>query len=196
MNIVFIATPLPDMGGRQVLRCDGCFLVQFLRKTPYCVRCRRLLYTDEMIRQSSEKTQSDSAPVVVEVERKLKPWEFARENAKRIRLQKGLSQRQVAERMGTARTWVSKIESGHADLTYLESLERLAKALDVTVSDLLGSKADEKLRADEQAVLNDPFLSKLVPYVGNLSKMDKILVLAKLKDLVNQKDGDGQEKAA
>ena len=53
-----------------------------------------------------------------------------------LRLRNGLSQRQLAGRMGVPRTYVSKIENEKATPT-LSSLERLARALEVTVPDLL-----------------------------------------------------------
>ena len=53
-----------------------------------------------------------------------------------LRLRNGLSQRQLALRMSVPRTYVSKIENEKATPT-LSSLERLAKALEVNVPDLL-----------------------------------------------------------
>ena len=53
-----------------------------------------------------------------------------------LRLRNGLSQRQLATRMSVPRTYVSKIENEKATPT-LSSLERLARALEVTVPDLL-----------------------------------------------------------
>ncbi len=53
-----------------------------------------------------------------------------------LRQRSGLSQRQLALRMGVPRTYVSKIENEKATPT-LSSLARLAGALEVTVPDLL-----------------------------------------------------------
>ena len=53
-----------------------------------------------------------------------------------LRLRSGLSQRQLAGRMSVPRTYVSKIENEKATPT-LSSLERLARALEVTVPELL-----------------------------------------------------------
>ncbi len=53
-----------------------------------------------------------------------------------LRLRNGLSQRQLALRMGVPRTYVSKIENEKATPT-LSSLARLAAALTVSVPELL-----------------------------------------------------------
>ncbi len=53
-----------------------------------------------------------------------------------LRQRGGLSQRQLALRMGVPRTYVSKIENEKATPT-LSSLARLAQALEVSVPDLL-----------------------------------------------------------
>ena len=63
-----------------------------------------------------------------------------------LRLRSGLSQRQLAARMSVPRTYVSKIENEKATPT-LSSLERLARALEVTVPDLLSG--GERNRQEE-----------------------------------------------
>lgn len=50
-----------------------------------------------------------------------------------LRWANGLSQRNLAERMGCARTWISKVEgSGNATTASLASIEKLCVALDCT----------------------------------------------------------------
>lgn len=57
-------------------------------------------------------------------------------NARRIRLERGLSQEALGKLTGLHRTWVGAVERGDRNLT-LRSVERLADALDVDVYDLL-----------------------------------------------------------
>jgi transcriptional regulator with XRE-family HTH domain len=52
-----------------------------------------------------------------------------------VRLRKGLTQRELAERSGMPGTHISRIENGHR-LPSLETLERLTGALQVPLSDL------------------------------------------------------------
>src|SRR6202000_3495901 len=73
-----------------------------------------------------------------------------------LRQRSGLSQRQLALRMGVPRTYVSKIENEKATPT-LSSLERLARALEVTVPELLSG--GEKSRQEEVSELvKDQFI--------------------------------------
>lgn len=60
------------------------------------------------------------------------------ENLKRYRKEKGLSQEKLAQKAGVTYSTLSKIEAGYNTNPKVLSLVRLAKALDVTVTDLLG----------------------------------------------------------
>lgn len=62
------------------------------------------------------------------------PWNAA--TLKRLRERRGLTQQQLAERVGAHRVTIAKLETG-AVRPGVEVLERLAKALKVKVTDLL-----------------------------------------------------------
>jgi transcriptional regulator with XRE-family HTH domain len=99
-----------------------------------------------------------------------------------LRQRSGLSQRQLAMRMGVPRTYVSKIENEKATPT-LSSLSRLADALEVTVPDLLrecGPSRDEEIHE----LLADPFLAELVEFTSKLNAMQLSSVLAQVRDMV------------
>jgi transcriptional regulator with XRE-family HTH domain len=98
-----------------------------------------------------------------------------------LRLRSGLSQRQLAGRMGVPRTYVSKIENEKATPT-LSSLERLARALEVTVPELLSG--GEKSRQDEISdLMKDQFIAEILPFVSQLNGMQMSSVLTQLRDL-------------
>lgn len=98
-----------------------------------------------------------------------------------LRLRNGLSQRQLAMRMSVPRTYVSKIENEKATPT-LSSLERLARALEVTVPDLLSG--GERNRQEEIAeLLKDQFIAELLPFVSQLNGLQMSSVLAQMRDL-------------
>jgi transcriptional regulator with XRE-family HTH domain len=98
-----------------------------------------------------------------------------------LRLRNGLSQRQLATRMAVPRTYVSKIENEKATPT-LSSLERLARALEVTVPDLLSG--GERNRQEEiRELMQDQFISELLPFVSQLNGMQLSSVLAQVRDL-------------
>ena len=99
-----------------------------------------------------------------------------------LRQRSGLSQRQLALRMGVPRTYVSKIENEKATPT-LSSLARLAAALEVTVPDLLhecGPSRDENIAE----MMTDPFLAELMEFTSQLNAMQLSSVLAQVRDMV------------
>ena len=98
-----------------------------------------------------------------------------------LRQRTGLSQRQLAMRMSVPRTYVSKIENEKATPT-LSSLERLAKALEVPVTELItGGMAGRE--AELRDLMQDQFISELVPYLGKLNGMQWQSVLVQMRDL-------------
>jgi len=99
-----------------------------------------------------------------------------------LRQRSGLSQRQLAMRMGVPRTYVSKIENEKATPT-LSSLERLARALEVTVPDLLhecGPSREDSVRE----LMTDPFIVELMEFTSKLNTMQLSSVLAQVRDMV------------
>jgi transcriptional regulator with XRE-family HTH domain len=98
-----------------------------------------------------------------------------------LRLRNGLSQRQLALRMSVPRTYVSKIENEKATPT-LSSRERLARALEVSVPDLLSG--GERSRQEEvRELMEDPFVSDIMPFLAQLSGMQMSSILAQVRDL-------------
>ena len=98
-----------------------------------------------------------------------------------LRLRNGLSQRQLATRMSVPRTYVSKIENEKATPT-LSSLERVARALEVTVPDLLSG--GERNRQEEIAeLMKDQFIAELLPFISQLNGLQMSSVLAQVRDL-------------
>jgi len=98
-----------------------------------------------------------------------------------LRLRNGLSQRQLAARMSVPRTYVSKIENEKATPT-LSSLERLARALEVTVPDLLSG--GERNRQEEiRDLAQDQFIAEILPFVAQLSGIQMSSIVAQVRDL-------------
>jgi transcriptional regulator with XRE-family HTH domain len=58
-------------------------------------------------------------------------------NLKRLRERAGLSQAQLAEAAGLNRVYLARLESGAMSNPSLDTMDRLATALDVSVIDLL-----------------------------------------------------------
>ena len=52
------------------------------------------------------------------------------------RIRAGLTQQELAERIGTTQQYIPKLEKGHQTAGKLETVQRLADALDLTVDQL------------------------------------------------------------
>jgi transcriptional regulator with XRE-family HTH domain len=165
-----MATTLAPVDSREVVRCDHCLLVQFRTVNNNCRRCH-----------SSLDEEPEPAPVMMPMPGTGRGHLNLATSIRSLRLRSGLSQRQLAGRMSVPRTYVSKIENEKATPT-LSSLERLARALEVTVPELLSG--GEKNRQDEiSELMKDQFIAEILPFVSQLNGMQMSSVLTQLRDL-------------
>ena len=170
-----MATNLATVEAREVLRCDHCSLVQFRTTNSLCRRCHKPLEIEEpepLVPQLvTESTPSVAGGSGLDVANAVRD----------IRRSHRLSQRQLAGRMQVPRTYISKIENGKAVPT-LSSLERLARALEIDICDLL---RDTRSRQHEEAtaVLADPFLREIAPYVGKMDAYQRSIFLNQVRDM-------------
>lgn len=65
-------------------------------------------------------------------------------NLKRIRLEKGLSIRELQRMSGVSHTIIMNIESGKSKNPTIISIMKLAKTLDVTIDELIYGKKEKK----------------------------------------------------
>jgi transcriptional regulator with XRE-family HTH domain len=172
-----MATTLAPVENREVVRCDQCHLVQFRTANNLCRKCRTSLDEDE------------PEPILVQPMPVLEPASTSRSEVqvaqaiRNLRLQHGLSQRQLALRMGVPRTYVSKIENEKATPT-LSSLARLADALTVSVPDLLTAACSPSRQAEIDDLLGDPFIAEMAAFTRQLDGMQRTSVLAQIRDMV------------
>jgi len=171
-----MATTLAPVEDREVVRCDHCHLVQFKTVNNLCRRCRTSLDEDE--------PEPIFAPTIeaAEPEPRERSEVQVATAIRMLRQRHGLSQRQLALRMGVPRTYVSKIENEKATPT-LSSLERLALALEVSVYDLLrlcGPSREDEIRE----LLSDTFLAEMAEFTSSLNAMQLSSVLAQVRDIV------------
>ena len=156
-----MATTLAPVEDREVVRCDHCHLVQFRTSNNLCRKCRTSLDEDE-----PETILAQPLPVMEPVGANRSEVQVA-QAIRSLRLGHGLSQRQLALRMGVPRTYVSKIENEKATPT-LSSLARLAEALTVSVPELLRACAPSRqLEIDE--LMADPFIAEMAALTSTLS---------------------------
>src|SRR3984957_11786102 len=160
--------------GREVLRCEHCFLVQFRTSNSMCRRCHKALDVEELpvpleaVAVSEAPVSNTDAGLRVAAQ------------VKEIRKGRHLSQRQLAGRMQVPRTYISKIENGKAIPT-LGSLERLADALEVDICQLV---RDGHSQRDEEVatLLADPFLAEIASLLPHLDSLQRTLFYGALRD--------------
>jgi transcriptional regulator with XRE-family HTH domain len=171
-----MATTLAPVDSREVVRCDQCHLVQFKTVNNLCRRCRTSLDEDE-----PEPILTPCLPVAA-VEPPDRSQVHVAIAIRSLRLRAGLSQRQLALRMGVPRTYVSKIENEKATPT-LSSLARLAAALEVSIPDVLRACGPTREDAIHEA-LADPFIAELAVFTSQLDAMQLSNVLSQVRDMV------------
>jgi transcriptional regulator with XRE-family HTH domain len=169
-----MATTLAPVDQREVVRCDRCQLVQFRTNNGLCRKCHASLDPDE-----PEILIQEPAPPPTSINEHGKGLQVA-SAIRSLRQRSGLSQRQLALRMSVPRTYVSKIENEKATPT-LSSLERLARALQVSVPELLAGGSSQEGNIRE--LLSDDFIAELVPHVSQLNAMQLTSVLTQVREM-------------
>jgi transcriptional regulator with XRE-family HTH domain len=168
-----MATMMPSVEQREVLRCDHCSLVQFRTTNALCRRCHKCLEV--------ELPEPEPTPLAVVPQSDEQGGLQVATAVRDLRHVRNLSQRQLAARMGVPRTYISKIENGKAMPT-LSSLDRLARALKVDIAALLRD-ANTRHR-DEAAVLTaDPFLAEIAAYTSQLDALQRSIFLNHVREL-------------
>ena len=172
-----MATTLAPVEDREVVRCDHCHLVQFRTVNNLCRKCRTSLDEDE-----PEPMLAQPMPAMEAVSASRSEVQVA-QAIRSLRQSHGLSQRQLAMRMGVPRTYVSKIENEKATPT-LSSLSRLADALEVSVPDLLRACGSSQQNEIDE-LLSDPFIVEMREFTAQLDAMQRMSVLAQIRDMVS-----------
>jgi transcriptional regulator with XRE-family HTH domain len=157
---------------RTTVACVGCGLVQFLTDRNACRRCRRTL----VVPVAAVPAPADAKPKAAAPKPRaaISMAELLSGRILALRSARHLSQRDLAERMGVPRTYISKLENGKAGRT-LGSLERVAAALEVPLAALLGSE-------EEFVLLGDPFLNQI--HAANLNREQRDHLLQVMRGML------------
>jgi transcriptional regulator with XRE-family HTH domain len=169
-----MATTLVSVDTREVVRCDFCSLVQYRTTNSLCRKCHKPLDIEEPVPAALQLVPNPAAAPSAEAGLQVAG------QVRDIRKARHLSQRQLAGRMQVPRTYISKIENGKAIPT-LGSLERLASALDVDISQLV---RDARSIRDEEvaAIFADPFLAEIAALLPRLEPMHRTLFQGAVRD--------------
>ncbi len=160
---------------REVLRCDHCKLVQFRTASDSCRRCKKSLLPE--LPKPQAVIAMPSAPSAGSRQGEIQVATAVRD----LRRVRNLSQRQLAGRMNVPRTYISKIENGKAMPT-LNSLDRLARALQVDLSALLRD-APTRHKDETAMLMADPFLAELAKFAPHLNSTQKSIFLNHVREL-------------
>ncbi len=155
----------PAISAREVIRCGFCDLNQFMTKDRRCRRCRTPLTilseacSDQPCVQNMNLLTQRNIRKIFHDSTDAGSFRIP-SNLRDLRNAKGMSQCELAVRMGIPRTYISKIERGYVIPT-LKSISRIAKALDVPAVYLLLPEP-WFCAALEKELLADPFMRALV----------------------------------
>ena len=133
--------PFPN---REVLRCPHCRLVQFRSATDLCCRCHQPL---EAQYAGLPAGLSLSHGAALSTEPLAKRIGAA---VRDLRKERKLSQRQLANAMGTVRSHISKIERGLVVPSF-QTLERATSALGIDIADLFRRRCQKTQAAQKAA---------------------------------------------
>jgi transcriptional regulator with XRE-family HTH domain len=173
-------TVRPNVDGREVIKCDHCRLVQFKRASEVCLKCKRSYAlvpepvptepdgsAGQSLRSSGERSLA-AVPAFPTLSAHLK---FFREGL-------GLSQAQLARRMGVPRTYISKLENSKC-VPVLKQLQRIADALGLGVMDLLnGAQSTER----------DPYMLEIMEAMPTLSDRNRDYLVDMVRSLATTKE--------
>jgi transcriptional regulator with XRE-family HTH domain len=151
-------------------------LVQFDTAAHTCRRCKTSL--------DPEPPAPDVAPAPTPAA--LTPVTLG-QTIRDLRLRAGLSQRELAARLRTPRTYVSKMELERCTPT-LGNVVRVAAALGLSA---FGLFVEHERRQHENhghgglrsELLADPWIRALAPFVGSLSQVQRRTLLAEVADM-------------
>jgi ribosome-binding protein aMBF1 (putative translation factor) len=124
-------TPAPAILGetddaKAVIRCKKCQLNQFMTRQGNCRRCRRPLLCEEppvVVPECQPARSAQAGTARPSIDMATAIW--------LLRSARGLSQRDMAKKMGIARTYISKLE-GNRCVPSPPQIRRIADILEVS----------------------------------------------------------------
>jgi DNA-binding XRE family transcriptional regulator len=137
-------TPVPviSIDTKAVIRCTKCQLNQFMTTQGNCRRCRRpLLCVEPPVIVPECRPAQSAGPARPSIDMATAIW--------LLRSARGLSQRDMAKKMGIARTYISKLE-GNRCVPSPPQIRRIAGILEVSEYCLVALATVHNQLADRQ----------------------------------------------
>lgn len=173
-----VTSTIPEPQAANVICCEACKRTQYRKDRQ--IRCRACgtLFPAPPDPEPMPEEPPKPAPVTVLADR-----------VRAIRLAKGLSQKQVANRMKSPRTYISKIERQFLTLP-LKSIARVAEALGVTLAEIADPAFDPQelaRRTMNRGGPDEDFIASLAAFAGSLRVDQKRIVIIAAHNLAKGK---------
>lgn len=104
---------------------------------------------------------------------------------KKLRKDRGLLQKQVAEKIGVGRTTYVKYENGDSEPDY-KTLIKIADFYKVSIDELLG-RGETKKEPAVDAFADDKLSLEIMELFAKLSETEKQIVLAQIKGITSDR---------
>lgn len=185
-----------NAGGREVVRCAQCLLVQFRTVSDLCRRCDRPLprplelsdadsgEAEEVAIGAPPQSAVREAPVPAIGYRGKTMADFSLgPRLRELREFKNLTQAQIARKARVPRTYISRIEHCHL-LPGLGVAQRLADALAVGILELLPNSSKP---SGDSGPSKDPYWSSFAHHFQQLRIEQQSAVLSRVRAILRQR---------
>jgi transcriptional regulator with XRE-family HTH domain len=159
---------------RRVVRCPGCGLVQYWPDgKEKCSRCKRIVgwrLTARLEMKPEQPIREKAEPF---------PGQGFANRLKAVRKCRGLSQHEMARRLGRPRTWISKLENDMYT-PFLGSLERICAVLEVTLAQMLDERLSPKdmtQKTQEELNSREAFMAEIQELLPQIKPHDRSVLL-------------------
>jgi transcriptional regulator with XRE-family HTH domain len=147
---------------REVIRCKTCGLVQYRTRTGNCRRCVRALPQRlEFLIPEAPPLEEQGVETVSDKFANQKTVENIGQRIRQLRESRSMTQSQLQSKSKVSRSYLSRIESGQMTPS-LGTLEKISEALNVGLNRFFIPESDG------EALLEDPFIQGLRPFLQQL----------------------------
>ena len=169
----------PSVPPREVVRCQGCSLVQFRTMSDLCRRCHQPL---------SPKLELDLGNLSAEdtAENARKSWPEAHSEEpqigsaiKRLRRMQGVSQGELGRMVGLRRTYLSRVENDHV-MPGPRIVSEIARVLGVGIGELFSTEPKPPRNG---AVLAQPTCVRLVAMFSELQPREMAEIVSQARQM-------------
>jgi len=174
---------------REVVRCKVCGLVQYRTRTGNCRRCVRLLppKLEFIIPPPPPQELPGDDRQLFESWPNRETVENIGQRIRQLRESRGMTQSQLQARSRVSRSYLSRIESGQMTPS-LGTLEKISEALGVGLNRFFIPESNG------EALMEDPFIQGLRPYLRQLDWEQWQSILKRLQAITEHVSSDNHHR--